>query len=61
MSEIHCHSCGGFITDPVTVSYRVPDDATVTASPHTGLCACSPAIVFAAPPGWVSGSHLMTT
>ena len=23
MSEIHCHTCGAFITDPASVSYRL--------------------------------------
>ena len=23
MSEIHCHSCGGFISDPGNISYRL--------------------------------------
>jgi hypothetical protein len=61
MSQIHCDSCGGFITDPAVVSYRLPDDGAVTASPHTALCACTPAIIYGPPPGWVSGSHLMAT
>ena len=62
MTEIHCHTCGGFISDPVTVSYRLPADGVVAASPHTALCGCSPAIVYGPPPGWVtSGSGMIVT
>ena len=46
MNENHCHSCGGFITDPVAVSYRPPVDGAVTASPNSALCLCSAAVVY---------------
>ncbi len=54
MREIHCHSCGGFIADPATVSYRLASDAAATAAPHTGLCTCQPSIVYGPPPGYLS-------
>ncbi|HYT81967.1 MAG TPA: hypothetical protein VEK86_00850 [Gemmatimonadales bacterium] len=57
MSEIHCHTCGGFITDPATVSYRAPSGTTAT--PHTGLCACHPAIIYGPPPGYVTSPALL--
>ncbi len=54
MLEIHCHTCGGFIAEPGVISYRQPSDATLLAAPHTGLCSCSPAIVYGPPPGYLS-------
>jgi hypothetical protein len=53
MSEIHCHSCGGLITDPGAVSYQVPSGAE-PAIPHTALCACIPAVIYGASPGYLS-------
>ncbi len=58
MSEIHCHTCGGFISDPGRVAYRKPSDATPTAVPHSGLCACHPAIVYGPPAGYVTSPGL---
>ena len=54
MSEIHCHNCGGFITDPGTVSYRKPVDGTVSKGPHSALCACIPSVVYGPPPGYLA-------
>jgi len=54
MSEIHCHTCGGFIIDPAGVSYRVPSPATVPAAQRSGLCTCHPSIVYGPPPGYLS-------
>jgi len=54
MTEIHCHTCGGFITDPTTVSHRLPDGKVAVAAPHTGLCSCAPAIVYGPPAGYLS-------
>ena len=55
MNEIHCHNCGGFITDPSGVSYRVPSGAAAPATaPHTALCTCIPSVVYGTPPGYVS-------
>jgi len=53
MSEIHCHTCGGFITDPATVSYQRPSGAA-PATPHSALCACIPSIVYGPPPGYLA-------
>ena len=49
MTEIHCHTCGGRITDPTIVSYRRADGAIVAAVPRTGLCSCARAIVYGPP------------
>jgi len=54
MSEIHCHSCGGFISDPANISYQLKPSGSHTAIPKTSLCGCSPAVVFGAPPGYTS-------
>jgi len=53
MSEIHCHTCGGLVTDPSTVSYQAPSDAT-PAGPHSALCACIPSVVYGPPPGYLA-------
>jgi hypothetical protein len=53
MSEIHCHTCGGFITDPGAVSYQVPS-GTDAVAPHSALCACIPSVVYGPPPGYVT-------
>lgn len=58
MSEIHCHACGGFITDPAVISYQLPAAGVVFASPRTGLCACNPATIYGAPPGRASTAAL---
>jgi hypothetical protein len=62
MSEIHCHTCGGFIGEPMTIDYRQPADGAVAASPHTALCDCGPSVVYGPPPGWMTGgsSHVRT-
>ena len=54
MTKIHCHTCGGCISDPTTVSYRLPDGTGAVAAPHTGLCSCAPAIVYGPPAGYLS-------
>jgi hypothetical protein len=54
MSEIHCHTCGGFISDPAMISYRTPGGTVMPAVPYSGLCACTPAIVYGPPPGFLS-------
>jgi hypothetical protein len=62
MNEIHCHSCGGFISDPVAVSYRLPVDGVAMAAPRAALCGCAPAVIYGPPPGWVtSGSGMIVT
>ena len=54
MPEIHCHNCGGFITDPTSVSYRVPPSAATAAVPHSALCTCIPSVVYGTAPGYVA-------
>lgn len=56
MSGIHCHTCGGFITDPGSVSYRQPVDGTAVAGPHSALCACTPAVIYGPPSGYLAWS-----
>ena len=58
MTEIHCHTCGGFIADPTTVSYQLADGTVAMAPPHTGLCNCAPAIVYGPPAGYLSSPAL---
>jgi hypothetical protein len=53
MIEIHCHNCGGFITDPGTVSYQAPS-AAAAAAPHSALCACIPSVVYGPPPAYLA-------
>lgn len=54
MNDIHCHSCGGFIADVATVSYRLPDPRLDPAVPHDSLCGCRRAIVYGPPAGYLS-------
>ena len=51
MREIHCHNCGGFITDAASVSYGLPADGTATAEPHSALCSCKASVVYGPKPG----------
>lgn len=53
MSEIHCHNCGGFITDPGTVSYQPPSGAA-SAELHSAQCACIPSVIYGPPPGYLA-------
>lgn len=53
MSEIHCHNCGGFITDAASVSYQTPSSAA-PAAPHSALCPCIPSVVYGLPPEYVA-------
>jgi hypothetical protein len=54
MSEMHCHTCGGFISVPNGTSYRTLSDDMSVAVPHSALCTCTQAIVYGLPPGYVS-------
>jgi len=54
MNQIHCHFCGGSISDPATVSYRVATAAIVQVQPQAAPCKCSPAIVYGPPAGYMS-------
>lgn len=51
MIDIHCHTCGGFISDPRRVSHRLPADAAVLAAPRTGICTCGESVIFGPPAG----------
>ena len=53
MHEIHCHTCGGFITDPSTVSYQAPSVAA-PAEPHSALCSCIPSVVYGLSPAYLA-------
>lgn len=53
MADIHCHTCGGGIADPTTVSYRLPS-AHVETPAHAGVCACDQPIVYGPPAGYLS-------
>lgn len=50
MSEIHCHRCGGFIGNPAGTTYRQASSGTPPAAPHSGMCVCSDAVVYAPTP-----------
>ena len=54
MNQIHCHSCGGFITDTTTITYAPPLTPSQVAEPRSALCDCSPPLVFGPPPGHMS-------
>jgi hypothetical protein len=43
---IHCHFCGGVVRDPATIQYRPPRASAQFALPQTGLCTCTPPIVY---------------
>jgi len=49
MSEIHCHNCGGFITDPTNVSYGLPPEGTAPAGPRSARCTCRAPILYGPP------------
>lgn len=53
MDEIHCHNCGGCITDPTTVSYQAPSIAA-PAKPHSALCTCIPSVVYGLLPAYIA-------
>ena len=50
MLEIHCHRCGGFIGNPDGTMYREASTATPPVSPHSGMCACSAAVIYGPAP-----------
>jgi len=60
MVDIHCHSCGGFISDPGPTAYRLPPNPAHLAIPHSGLCPCTPPIVYGPAPGMPSADHRST-
>lgn len=54
MIDIHCHACGGFITVPERISYRLPADPVAVAVPRSGICTCGVSVVFGPPSGYAS-------
>lgn len=46
MSTIHCHFCGGVVPDVATIEFRPPRASAQFALPQTGLCTCTPPIVY---------------
>lgn len=54
MVDIHCHACGGFISDPGRISHRLADDASAIAVPRSGICTCRESVVYGPPTGYVS-------
>ena len=49
MNEIHCHICGGSISDPATVSYRLASVPVIPAKVSGTPCRCALAIVYGPP------------
>ncbi len=45
-TAIHCHFCGGVISDPRVVEYRPPRASVQVALPNSNRCTCSPPIVY---------------
>jgi hypothetical protein len=56
--EIHCHDCGGFISEPERVSYRLPSNARSPAVPHSALSTCARPVVYGPPPGYLSSPRI---
>jgi len=54
MTNIHCTTCGGFISDVERVSYQRPSDISVVASPKSQICGCSLSVILGPPPGHAS-------
>ena len=54
MSEIHCHMCGGFISDTALIAYRLPLDPGSVAEPRSALCTCLRPLLYGPPPGHAS-------
>jgi hypothetical protein len=52
MIDIHCHACGGFISDPARISHRLPDDGSPLATPRSGICTCRESVIYGAPSGY---------
>ena len=54
MVEIHCYNCGGFISDPLVISHRLPPSImhkAFGAIPTSALCTCHPPVVYGPPAG----------
>ena len=54
MIDIHCHACGGFISDPGRISHRLSGDTTAIAVPRSGICTCRESVVYGPPSGFAS-------
>jgi hypothetical protein len=54
MIDIHCHVCGGFITDPERISHRSADGASPPAVPKSATCQCTESVIFGPPVGYAS-------
>jgi hypothetical protein len=54
MDAIHCHACGGFISDARAIDYRLAPSTAGVAEPHTALCECVAPVLYGAPPGHMS-------
>lgn len=51
MLDIYCDTCGGFMSDPSRISYRLPPAAALAPVPHSGLCPCPEPVIYGPPPG----------
>lgn len=54
MKELHCDTCGGSVSDPATVSYRLASAVIVPAPPQSAPCTCPVSIVYGPPAGYMS-------
>jgi len=43
---IHCHFCGGIVSDRATIQYRPPRASAQFALPQDSPCTCTPPIVY---------------
>lgn len=50
MTTVHCHFCGGVISDAAAIEYRPPRASAQVALPHDGVCDCTPPVVYEDPP-----------
>jgi hypothetical protein len=60
MIDIHCHACGGFISDPGRIAHRLAGDTTALAVPRSGICGCRESVVYGPPPGYASVPAMKT-
>lgn len=54
MIDIHCHACGGFISNPDRISYRAPGGTVAIAIPRSSICTCRESVIFGPPSGYAS-------
>jgi hypothetical protein len=43
---IHCHFCGGVVPARAKIEYRPPRSSAQVALPQSGICTCTPPIVY---------------